>query len=750
MSNLESHALWSTRSSLPERLRLTHSELMTSQVLRHHCKITLTSCHWLRGFRINKLSGTLVIRFPKHRRSEVEQLLHEALTLPAINRELMAPLAHLRAGQLQKQVTGHLALRHGIAIGSVLLAEIFLPIPVALMTSAAVIALIPLVGEILHHLRHEKSLPAETLELAFSGVLVGHGHPGEALLDLFMGDTTEAINLAVSGEEEFHGVSRELLDRIGNLVTLELCDHNRSSCRLRDAEPGMRYRVDIHSHVFLESQLIEGEMIVLNRLYDGDWQPRRLTAGDAVHEGAFIIKGHGTLEVIKPIHAHSAYQLSETLERPTIHTASSEGILRNYNNVMTPALLTAGGLSLALGQPERALGLLQFNPLYDWETSTVSSRFTAIAILGMHGIHLNTPDALTGLSRIQHVIVSRSCLDRMGGIKTHEHIHAESGVKKGDLLRILAGVQTYLTGNDAVPIWSEQLQRIPRPAVIRRVDIDDLKREGWQVVLKDGRKIQIREPDDPQAVVAKQSRLAPLEFWDSDNTYLGYVELIVEPGSGWSGVCRTLIDLGIEVHVVGSDNYFNMLDLIQPLGIRPETHLHGHFDANDRLELVRDLQSKGEGVAYIGYVLCDMPALSQADVSIGIEVDVDSILTASVCDILIGPDVHWLPRMVTLSRRIERTSSSNFKLIGSSSLLAAAGSAAAWFSPLTTVLVSKIPLLLAELSYISAMTSHDTFNPDVTPDGLNPLPQSEQARPSLTCRLPKARPHLNEPQKPRY
>lgn len=117
-------------------------------------------------------------------------------------------------------------------------------------------------------------------------------------------------------------------------------------------------------------------------------------------------------------------------------------------------------------------------------------------------------------------------------------------------------------------------------------------RDKEQVVLKDGRAIQIREPDDPQAVADKQSRLAPLEFWNSDNTYLGTVDLIMQPGAGWSGFCRTLIDLGIEVNVVSSDNYYKILDLIQPLGIRLETHLHGHFDSNDRLELVREIQKK--------------------------------------------------------------------------------------------------------------------------------------------------------------
>lgn len=244
----------------------------------------------------------------------------------------MASLAHLRGGQLQKRLTVQLALRHGIAVGSVLLTEIVIPIPVALMASAAVITLIPLVGEIWHHLQHEKSLPAETLELAFSGVVVCHGHLGEALLDLFMGDTTKAINQAVSGEEDFHGVSRELLDWIGNLITLEHLTVITISAVAGSEMPsqGCATGLTIQSHAFQESQVIEGEVMVLNHLYDGNWQPQRLSAGDAIHEGAFIIKGHGTLEVIKPIDAHSAYQLSESLERPTIHTASTEGILQKY------------------------------------------------------------------------------------------------------------------------------------------------------------------------------------------------------------------------------------------------------------------------------------------------------------------------------------------------------------------------------------------------------------------------------------
>ena len=101
-------------------------------------------------------------------------------------------------------------------------------------------------------------------------------------------------------------------------------------------------------------------------------------------------------------------------------------------------------------------------------------------------------------------------------------------------------------------------------------------------------------------------------------------------------MCQALQDLGISIHVVGSESATRMTELVEPLGISHETNLHGNFDAFDRMELVRDLQKTGEGVAYLGYVLHDLPALTRSDVSICLDVDADSTITGSVCDITLG------------------------------------------------------------------------------------------------------------------
>jgi len=728
--------LWRVRSDLPGRVRLICRGLVDSPLLRHHCAVTLTSCHWLQGFRINSLQGSVVVRFPDHRRSDLIVLLQDALNLPTLDDNLVAPLAQLRAGQWRANPTGQLAIRHGAACGLILLAEVLFPVPMLLMTGAAVVALVPLVKEVMHEWRHRRMLPAEALELAFSGVLVSRGLPGEAMLDLAISDASDALESLVTDEDQFHPESKELVDRLGNLVSLELVGGERSHCRLRDARRHDRYRVDNHSHVFLESTVIEGEIVVLNRLVDGDWRPRRLRPGDEVSPGAFLIKGHGVLEVLNELDSHPHYQIPLAIEESKHHVAPVEEKLELYNRVMTPLLLAVGGLWFALGAVERALGLLQFNPVHDWHTSNLSSRITAMASLRLHGIHLNDPDAMTALGKLKHVVISRSCLDRMGGIQTREHLAQDSGWKKGDMVRFLAGLQDFLLENDDVPIWSTQLHQVRKPMLIEDVDIRDLL-EGWIVRLADGRELLLKEQPQPIDDIS-QVHLDPLEIWENDN-FIGYVELITQPSDGWIGVCEALEEMGMNVHIVGVDDYARMLELVKPLGINHVEHLYGNFHANDRLELVRDLQRSGDGVAYVGYVLHDMPALSQADVSIGIEVDADSIFTAGICDVVIGADVHWLPRMIQMSRRLDATANSNFGLIGGSSLLAAIAASAALINPVTTVLVSDLPLVVAELRNITALTSHGVF--ETQPHRQRALPTLPTKRHAASCRLPKARPH---------
>jgi len=727
----ESH--YSVRNSLPGRTRIRCDQLLESVILRHHCIITLTRCHWLKDFRINRISGDLVINYPRHRHDDIDQLLEECLTLPGIDNELQFALTHLRIEKWNTKLIHSSAVRNGIFVGSLLLAEIFLPIPIAVIALGAAISLIPVAKEIQEHWHHHRKLSPEILELAFTSILIAEGHAGEALLEIGLGDASTAIEQLTKNESPPKERSQEFVDRIRSIVSIQINGHNpKGEDKTPEIQQGDRYPAQPQSHIFLNSTLVEGEIIVINRIVDGDWRPQRKKAGDSIDAGSMIIKGSGTLRVDNILEDHDAYIGIIQTKATKLTATKVDKNLERYNDIATPLLLSAGGLTMLFGTFERSLGIFQFDPVNAWAASNISSKLTAIYALGIQGVHINAPDSLYALSKVRHLVISRSCLDRIGGIKVREHLAPEHKERKGELLRILAGLQNHLLEANEVRIWSDQLEHLSRPLDIAHVELNSLCDEGWIVTLDDGRELCLKEQKEPPEFI-HYTHLDPLEFWEGSEL-IGYVELMTKPGDGWIGVCQALQDLGISIHVVGSESATRMTELVEPLGISHETNLHGNFDAFDRMELVRDLQKTGEGVAYLGYVLHDLPALTRSDVSICLDVDADSTITGSICDITLGADVHWLPRIVQLSRNIEKTATSNFSIITGSRLLAAVGATSAVISPLATVILSNIPVFLAELRNLLAMKSHGVYETHF---------EKERATPPLpmrhpSCRLPSA------------
>lgn len=725
---------WSIRSRLPGRLRLTCPELVVSSLLRHHCAITLTCCHWIQGFRINIFSGSLVVHYPLHRQGDLDHLLKKSLTIPRVDDPNLLALAKLREHHWKPSEASTHAMRHGLNFGLLLLAEVVFPIPSFVMLCGTSLALLPVIKEVWQHWRGHHQLPPETLELAFSGILMSQGHTNETLLDLVLGDGTDAIAGLTTGESQLHAKSREFFDHVGNVVRLELVSPINMVTVLKDIRVGDRYRVNPHAHVYLTSTVIEGEVIVFNRLYNGDWRPCRVGVGDTVYAGALIIKGDAILEVQKALSEHLGYIQAFNAEQPGERRFSVEERLEQFNQALTPLLLAAGAVMFGLGGAERAIGLLQFTPINSWASTKTSARLTAISSLSIQGVHVNNVDALIALGKAKHIVISRSCLDKMGGIGLREHLQPNSDLKSGDLLRLLAGVQNYLLDTDDNRIWSDQLSGISDPVEVSSVALGDLTQEGWIVSLHDGRQLQICEQKQ-QPSFGHPAHLTPLEISEAGEL-LGHIELITQPDESWVGVCEALERLGIQVHVVAKDSHARVIEGLQSLRIGMQTHLHGNFNTIERLELVRTLQSEGHVVAYVGYLLCDVPALTLADVSISLDVDFDSAVTSGICDICLGADAHWLPRIIQLSRRLERTETRNFAMIAGGSLLTGVAAVAAWITPLPTVLLTNLPIILAELFNIQAMNSHGVF--EAEGHHARALPAQEPG--PLLCRLPAARP----------
>jgi len=222
---------------------------------------------------------------------------------------------------------------------------------------------------------------------------------------------------------------------------------------------------------------------------------------------------------------------------------------------------------------------------------------------------------------------------------------------------------------------------------VKHLELHDLNQEGWQVELQNGRQLTVVQGGGQKATERSGAMtVAPLEFREGERC-LGWVILQRRDDESWAEVHRQLEHLGLAVELVGDA-------------------VDASNEAQQRLQQVENYQARGERVGYLGDVIHDIPALARADVAIGLDFDEAGMLTNKLCDLSLSRDPQWLPRLVVLSRNLKRTADGNALMIGLTHLLSSVATAGLSISPLQTVLLADIPLLLAELRSINSFRSH--------------------------------------------
>ncbi len=681
---------WMICSDLPGRIRLRCHQLEQSEALRRHCRTVLTGCHWLQGFRINALAGSLSLRFPSQRRGAIDALLELALSLP----QGFTSLPTLQRLDTRRRRT----LRHGAACAALLGVDWLVGLPLLLFQGATAVLMLPLLLELIKHLRHSRRLPVEALDLGFSAVLLQQGLPGEALTDLALDDGNNLLQ-SLNHSEVSPSDYRNLLARLAEQVQVRIPGAAAEPRALGSLRSGERILLSGGDPVMVRCRLERGTVVAINRQLTGDWHPRGYHPGDELEPGCLVVAGDAELVVLQAFADDPLFQLPPAPPTSAARAQSRGGLepmLQNGKQLINPVLLGLGAFWAFSGASERALAAFQFNPINDWQTSQDANRLAAVAELRLHGITVANPDVLCDVGRLQRLLVSQSCAERLKPVKLREELSPQSSLAPGELVRIMAGLQGWLVEDGTVPIWNVQLENVVNPISVKRFQLHDLAEEGWQLELSDGRSVQIvRDSRHQPSGRSRGVAVEPLEF-RLNGRCQGWVLLERQENPDWQVVCDDLRQLGIAVEVVG-----------HPVA-DPE-------DAWQRLERVEHYQSQGELVGYLGDVIHDIPALERADVAIGLDFDEAGLLTHRLCDVALNRDPLWLPRLIVLSRRLHRTAQSNAAMIGLTHLVSSVATAGLAISPLQTVLLADLPLLLAELRNLNSFQSHHHPKPISSP-----------------------------------
>ena len=664
--------IWEIRSELPGRVRLRCSALAESEALRRHCRTVLTGCHWLEGFRINPIAGCLSLSFPSKRRDGLDPLLELALTLP----HGFTALQDLSQSPPRSQRS----LRHAAFCAGLLGVDWLVGVPLLVLQGATALLMLPVLVELLRTLRQRRSVPVEALDLGFSAVLLQQGLPSEALMDLALDDGSKLLQ-DVSHHELSRADYRNLITRLAEQETVRTAPDGIAQ-PIGQLHQGARIHLQAGDPLFVPCRITRGELVAINRQLTGDWHPHQYNRGDALEPGCLVLSGTAELEVLQAFADCPLFQLP-----PPPPTRGNELARLAGQRLINPLLFALGSFWALRGASEQALAAFQFNPINDWDTSRNANRLAAATELRLHGINVANPNVFGDLGRIQRLLVSHSCAERLHQIKLSEELAPKSKLRRGDLMRILAGVQQYLVQDNTVSLWNAQLENVIDAVPVKRLQLHDLNAEGWQVDLEDGRRLQVvkggeRKPAGLSAAVVVE----PLEVREGKQC-LGWVSIQRTPNQSWEQVHQQLEQLGIAVTVVGRS-------------------VDDPTEANQRLQQVEAYQAQGERVGYLGDVIHDLPALARADVAIGLDFDEAGLLTNKLCDLSLSRDPHWLPRLVVLSRSLKHTADGNAVMIGLTHVLSSLATAGLAISPLQTVLLADIPLLLAELRNINSFRSH--------------------------------------------
>ncbi|MDC0262596.1 cation-translocating P-type ATPase [bacterium] len=122
-------------------------------------------------------------------------------------------------------------------------------------------------------------------------------------------------------------------------------------------------------------------------------------------------------------------------------------------------------------------------------------------------------------------------------------------------------------------------------------------------------------------------------------------------------VLERLRSKGWTIHVVTGDHKRTASAIAIELGIE-DSHIHAEVKPEQKATIIRDLQDRGERVAFIGDGINDAPALEQADLGIAVSRASDIAREASDM-ILLKADIEAIPGALNLAKSTLRTIKQN-------------------------------------------------------------------------------------------
>ena len=425
-------------------------------------------------------------------------------------------------------------------------------------------------------------------------------------------------------------------------------------------EPGERIPVD--------GIVRAGRSAVDQSPITGESMPVEKTVNDRVFAGTLNQQGMLDVEALQPASDTVLARIIKMVEEAQDSKAPTERFLDRFEQVYATLILVSIGLFIiippALGLTDfasnfyRAMVLMTVASPCALVISTPASFISAIAAAARGGVLFKGGAYLEGLAGIKAIAFDKTGTLTKGKPSLTDIVPC-SDLSEDDVLRIAADVEARSEHPLAKAVVSAAQERgLPLDEVS---DFEAVPGRGVQAVVN-GQVVNIGSPqyllqngDFPERMAEARQRLEAegktVMLVQRAGKWIGLLALADQVRPEAKAIIDTLHEAGVKVAMLTGDNPQVAQNIAKQGGV---DRVHAGLMPEDKVTVVKQIESEFGAVAMVGDGVNDAPALASASIGIAMGAAGTDVALETADLVLMGDRLELIPYAIKLSKKARR------------------------------------------------------------------------------------------------
>ena len=519
----------------------------------------------------------------------------------------------------------------------------------------------------------------------------------------------------------------ELMSPAGQTAWMEV-DGTILSVKVDKLLPGNIVLVYPGDQIPVDGEIVEGRILVDQKLLTGESVPVAKEAGDPVFALTLVADGQARIRVEHIGSTTRAGQVVEMIENAPLSDTRVSNYAAKVGDRLVPVIFAlAGGVFFLSADLSRLASILILDFVTGIRVSAPTTILSAMTGAAKQGVFIKGGKAMETLAEIDAIVFDKTGTLTHGSPYVTEVFPTDPDLSSDDILRLAASAEANLKHPAA--------KAIVDAALLRGLEVTPPENMEYAMGMGvyaevHGRGLNVGSSRYMKQLDVDVSRAKPviersmasatsLVFVASEGRLIGMVAYSDPPREESAEVIQALRDRGIKrIVMLTGDNRRAAESVAGKLGI---TDIIAEAFPEQKADVVDSLRAEGYIVAVIGDGINDSPAFTRAHVGISLQHGADVAKeTADV--ILLDGNLRGLPRAIDLSREAIAILKQNVNVIIAPTVLGMAAAAVGLSTPLISTIINNGTTVVTGLNALrpmfpsqSRMQPHPVLPPTITP-----------------------------------